>query len=406
MAKKTAEKRIEIFRAGERTDSRGTTLRFSEADLKRTAEVYDPALHEAPIVVGHPKDNATPAFGWVQSVEAEGASLFSEVAQLDPGFVAFVEAGRYKKVSASFYLPDAAANPVPGTYYLRHVGFLGGEPPAVKGLAPVEFAEEAGDVLTVEFGEEDARDIRKIAGMLSDVGQALQRIREWFIETDGREAADDALPSWTLDWLTHGASDVYGRAGARLPDDETSFTETEEGQHPMTNDTKDAPKGDPAAGEDLARRAAELERREADFAEREAAAGRRETEGFVDGLVKAGKIPARQRDNVVSFMEALPRGETAEFVEFGEDGKAAKAERSPYDQFRRMAEAMPALVTFGEFAKPEDTTSGTGPARLDLPAGYAVDPDAQAVHDQAVAYAEAKGVGYLDAVTAIQNGAR
>lgn len=31
-------------------------------------------------------------------------------------------------------------NPKPDTYHLRHVGLLGAEPPAVKGLRPVEFA--------------------------------------------------------------------------------------------------------------------------------------------------------------------------------------------------------------------------------------------------------------------------
>ncbi len=43
--------------------------------------------------------------------------------QVDPAFAEMVEAGRFKKISASFYAPSASGNPVPGTYYLRHVGF-------------------------------------------------------------------------------------------------------------------------------------------------------------------------------------------------------------------------------------------------------------------------------------------
>lgn len=42
-------------------------------------------------------------------------------------------------------------------YYLRHVGFLGAEPPAIKGLQPIEFSEsdKADDAvtLTLDFSE-------------------------------------------------------------------------------------------------------------------------------------------------------------------------------------------------------------------------------------------------------------
>ena len=58
---------LDIFRTGRHTASSGTSLAFTEADLAATAAAYDPALHEAPIVVGHPKDNA-PAYGWVKSL--------------------------------------------------------------------------------------------------------------------------------------------------------------------------------------------------------------------------------------------------------------------------------------------------------------------------------------------------
>jgi len=40
---------------------------------------------------------------------------------------------------------------VPGVYYLRHVGFLGAQPPAVKGLRPIELAE--GEPGVIHFSE-------------------------------------------------------------------------------------------------------------------------------------------------------------------------------------------------------------------------------------------------------------
>ena len=122
---------IEIFRAGTHTDSHGATLSFSESDLAATARAYDPAVSEAPIVVGHPKADA-PAYGWIKSLSAEGGRLFATPDQVDPSFAEMVRAGRYKKLSASLYAPDSPANPSPGAWYLRHVGFLGAQPPAIR----------------------------------------------------------------------------------------------------------------------------------------------------------------------------------------------------------------------------------------------------------------------------------
>lgn len=142
-----------IFRTGKHTAMDGTTIDFTEQDLAACANAYDPALHEAPLVVGHPRDN-TPAWGWVSKLAAGGRYLGADLKQVDPDFAEAVEAGRYKKVSASFYLPNSPANPKPGVLYLRHVGFLGGQPPAVKGLPGVEFGDTNEGV--VEFSEDMA----------------------------------------------------------------------------------------------------------------------------------------------------------------------------------------------------------------------------------------------------------
>lgn len=119
----------------------GQTLDFTEADLAATVAAYDPALSEAPIVVGHPRHDA-PAYGWVRGLRLNTASgIEADLHQVDSAFAEMVAAGRFKYVSVSFYAPDAPNNPVPGVYYLRHVGFLGAQPPAVKGLRTPEFAD-------------------------------------------------------------------------------------------------------------------------------------------------------------------------------------------------------------------------------------------------------------------------
>lgn len=65
---------IHFFRAGTHTASDGRTLSFSQSDLAKIAAAYNPATHEAPIVVGHPKTDA-PAFGWVERIEARPDGL-------------------------------------------------------------------------------------------------------------------------------------------------------------------------------------------------------------------------------------------------------------------------------------------------------------------------------------------
>lgn len=146
-------KHLLIFRAGTHTAMDGTTLEFTERDLRACAAAYDPAVHEAPLVVGHPKDNS-PAWGWVSKAAVHGGVLGVIPRQVDPNFEEAVAAGRYKKLSASFYLPDSPANPKPGVLYLRHVGFLGGQAPAVKGLPGVEFSDS--DEGVIEFSEDIA----------------------------------------------------------------------------------------------------------------------------------------------------------------------------------------------------------------------------------------------------------
>ena len=72
-----AMRRIHSFKAGRQTASNGATIDFTEGDLAATAAAYDPALSEAPIVVGHPSTDG-PAYGWVKSFTAQGADLFAD----------------------------------------------------------------------------------------------------------------------------------------------------------------------------------------------------------------------------------------------------------------------------------------------------------------------------------------
>lgn len=131
---------IEIFKAGKRPDAHGTVVEITPADLQQVVDAYDVAYHEAPAVIGHPAMEA-PAYAWVKGLQLDGDVLKAELDQIHPEFAEMVTDGRFKKVSASFYLANSPDNPKQGSLYLRHVGFLGAMPPAVKGLRNPEFSE-------------------------------------------------------------------------------------------------------------------------------------------------------------------------------------------------------------------------------------------------------------------------
>jgi hypothetical protein len=142
---------IEIFRAGRHTDDAGVVHEFSEADIAGIAASYQPALREAPLCVGHPAANL-PAYGWVASLAANGGHLEMNARDVEPQFAEMVRARRFPKRSASFYSPAHPNNPTPGRWYLRHVGFLGAQPPAVAGLRDIQFSEADSGIVSFSEG--------------------------------------------------------------------------------------------------------------------------------------------------------------------------------------------------------------------------------------------------------------
>jgi hypothetical protein len=124
----------EVFRTGEQTDANGNTKNWTETDLDMIVAKYNnqnpDGRHDAPVVIGHPVNNS-PAYAWVQELKRAGNTLFAKFTQIEPQFEDLIKEGRFKKVSIALY-PDMM---------LRHVGFLGAIPPAVKGLKDSQFSE-------------------------------------------------------------------------------------------------------------------------------------------------------------------------------------------------------------------------------------------------------------------------
>ena len=76
---------IHIFKPGCHTTMAGEAIEFTEADLAATAGAYDPKLHEAPLVIGHPKTD-DPAQGWVLTLAANARGLFAAPRDVEPAF--------------------------------------------------------------------------------------------------------------------------------------------------------------------------------------------------------------------------------------------------------------------------------------------------------------------------------
>lgn len=343
-------KTIEIFKPGRVTAGDGRELDFTQDDLKAIAAAYDPSLHEAPLVIGHPKADL-PAHGWVKRVEFSETDrrLKVEPDQVEAQFAEMVKTGRFKKISASFYTPDSPRNPAPigpngkKPYYLRHVGFLGAMPPAVAGLKSVDFNETEDGVAIVEFAESD-----------STLAWMFRSLREWIISKWNRDEAEKALPGYAVAALERAATEQELRNSPSSPAS-VGFAEPTSKEEPM-----------PPTAEELAAKEASLSKKEVEFSESEKALKTRESEleerekrikadearvrknGFVDfveSLVKAGKVLPAQKANLVEFMSAI--ADTG-IVEFAEGDK--KTQKPVLDFFKDFLNAMPKQVSFGEIA--------------------------------------------------------
>lgn len=382
MSTKTA-KQIHIFRAGRHTAMSGESIQFTEQDLAASAAAYDPALHEAPLVVGHPRTDA-PAYGWVKALHyGEARGMEADADDIDPAFAELVQARRFGKVSASWYRPDSPSNPVPGVYYLRHVGFLGAQPPAVKGLRSPEFAEDEEGV--IEFAD--------MEDMIS--ARLWRGLRDWMIEKFGGDVADKVLPGDAITWLEQDAATDDSE-----PDDSTGATYQEpEDPKTMTTNANSKP-NDQAAREEQARKAAEFAEREQNIADREQAIAERERKArrsevaeFVEAQITAGHVLPRERDGMIEFMGALNDDNA---IEFGEG--EAKTSIKPGAWFREFVARLPQAVDYSERSAREEGDSARG-GHYQTPHGYDVDPARLALHEKALAYMEQhEGVDYTDAV--------
>lgn len=322
---------IPIFRGGTQTDSYGRT-HDGDALIEKAVAAFNASEHEPPAVIGHPRDNA-PAWGWVEALKKDGNLLLAKFKQVQPEFADMVRKGLFKKRSAAFY-PDGR---------LRHVGFLGAMPPAVKGLPDIGAFDE-GESVTFEFADTSA-------------------------ERDQKMSIEDKM------------NDFLDKLGGYLKGDSTpppakgpSFSEA---------DLEEARR---KAAEDAAKEAREAA--QAEFAEqrkREMIEARRgEIDSWCAGMVAEGKMtPAMVAFGVPEFLEAFSEQDAV--MEFGEE----KTKATLYDRFKEFFEKeLPRVVTFGEVAKRGDSGqagSGSASDRIDALVRKKMEADGEMTYSAAFA---------------------
>lgn len=292
---------IEAFRAGRHVDDAGGVHEFSEADIDAIAAAYDPALREAPLVVGHPAANA-PAYGWVAAARAAagelGRVLLIDSRDVEPAFAEMVARRRFPKRSSSFYPPQHPNNPTPGRWYLRHVGFLGAQPPAVPGLKDIQFSEGDDGTGVVSFSESSGDD-NPTQEPSMDKDDAIKQQQQTKLQAD-------------LD--AEKAAREKAEAEART------------------------------ANEKLAQ-FAEAQRRDRHAAH----------VSFAEVAFKAGKLNPADKATAIAVLDQLAEAQVVEFAEGETTRKVAPAEF-----VKSLIEAAAPLVQFGEFAP-----AGSDPAPRD-----------------------------------------
>lgn len=345
---------IEIFETGKHTDSAGQEKEWTESDIDTIVEKYNKQKdHQAPIVIGHPQSDS-PAYGWVEGLKREGNKLLAEVKPTVQEFVDWVKQGLYKKVSIALY-PDML---------LRHIGFLGGTPPAVKGLKAPEFASsEFSEWIEFRQWTKEERDALKKGAIKgdfagpnetypiaspADVADAWQlsgqsknpdQIKVKIIEIAKRFGWIDALPPTAIEWAK--ARKIAFKEVTNM-DQDVELKETKQKLAEKEKELQQFAEVSKKKDDELSALKSQLELKEKE-------ARLKNFSDNCDTLLKEGKLVPVQKQMIIEFMEIIHN--TQEW-EFSEGEKKVKA--NPLDKFNEFLKSLPKQVDLSEKATKEN----------------------------------------------------
>lgn len=327
---------FEVFRAGTQTDSKGVEHTFSDADLNSVVTNFKPK--SAPLVIGHPKMD-DPAWGWASELKAVGGSLFAKAEDVCAEFAQAVESKRYPNRSVKL---EKVAN----GYQLAHIGYLGGKPPAVEGLAWQFNQADDAETLTLEFA---AGDIDTISLHTSNaLTRLMSNLRSFITDRFGSEAADKVVPHYEGEWLKEETIIAEHERAKGIEGEGAEFSKGEDDAPPPHEDNAMDKEERKALQDQID--AANAKNEKLEYAQRVAAANT-----FINNEVNGGTAPRlTNTEGVAEFMAKLDDGDTT-FEFAAADGKSQ--ELKPAAWFEGFLKGLPEQTGLtSEFNK--DDTDG------------------------------------------------
>lgn len=382
--------RLAIWSPGTYTSISGDQFTFTDEDVADIAEGYSPGAFAAPMVIGHPKTD-DPAQGWADALEFDGETLWADANKIDPDFAEAHRAGRYAKISPRFFMPDEPGNPTPGKFYLRHIGFLGAVAPANKALPMADFAEGEGTVTFADLPKLPACSFSDGAPrwgfkVLRDMAR---RLREFLIEKEGIETANQLAPEHLISALDEAGSDE--------PERLTGFSDPTDTLH-----AEEEPMADELTQEQLAEQHAQLQRDQAAFADQQAAFAEQQANAhqescaaFAEELADQGRILPADTGFISALLAGIPKDAECSFAEGDAQVTTATGER-----LRSFLSGLPRQVDYQEHAPAQQGRQVK--ADFAAPDGYTVDLAAADLRNRAKAYQDEHGCSFEEAVAQVQ----
>ena len=385
---------VEVFRAGSQTDSSGKASTWTQADLDQIVANHSDA-NPVPHTITHKKLFSPFAYAQGVAIKRDGDALLVKSAKVDPTFEKLITDGRLYERSVGIRKTDAG-------WKLDHIAWLGAEPPAVEGLAPVEFA--SGDDL-LEFRA--AVEFSRGSYAFGALARMVRNLREFVIEKFDLDTADRLVPEYQISDLQSAADDyddepevapLFSRQPANP---ETIKTNTGESPVPPKDEkTFTQAELDAAIAAANADATAKFTATQAELDSVKQARRIAEFQHEIDAAIDAGKLTPAQTEGMAEFMASLPADaeQTFEFAR-GEGDKAVPVKKTAADWFKEFVSSLKASKLTAD--------SGAGDAlddeqhQFQLPAGGTVNPDDMQLYQRAKAHQKEKGGTFMDSYRAI-----
>ena len=322
----------EVFKAGVYPQGK-----FTKKEIAEIAKNYDPKFCEAPITIDHQQSG--PAFGWVESVKADGEKLKVAFKDIPQEFEQAVNDGKYKKVSVELYrnLEGKGA-------YLKAVSFLGAATPQVKGLEQIKFMEAESDTYefeeekpedkseeTATFSQEEIDDLKK---QVEDLESQLAKFKESNKKTETIKSLKEKIAALTSEVAT--------------------FKEKADGKEEIEQELNSI----------------------------KTAIKNREYNEFIDKQIDKGTLIPANKDVVLSVLKELDN-----IKKFGEDSQIV-------NDFKAFIESLPNQITYKEIATKEAQAGNSDEVEQFANA----DEESLEIFKEAKALAAKENIGFKDAL--------